>query len=163
MAFKEKTLKEGTMQDTEYSSDDFLLLTFSLLESKGYIGFLELQSIVDDAEILLKILRLMAGMNIRIPSLSDFSLSLKTCTYIYYMLIRETTSEKVTREILQLTKEEEQQYIEEFKKWYKHILQQGYDIEDFVRIKKKNTKLKSSMEKIKNEFKRELRNSTKRK
>ena len=160
MIYNEKKLASTRMTDEEYTSDDFFLIIFSLLESKGYTGFLELQAVVDDTETLLKILRLMAGMNIKIPSLSDFSLSLKTCVYIYYSLIRESGSDNTIRNLLNITEEEEKIYAEEFKKWYTYILKQGYDIEDFMKITTKNRKLRVKMRKLKNEFQR---NASKRK
>lgn len=154
--------EKNMMKDEEFASDDFLLISMSLLESKGYTGFLELQAVVDDAEIIVKILRLMAGMNIKIPSLSDFALSLKTCTYIYYMLLRDNSIDlknenfkDIVKEKLHITAEEEQLYLAEFERWYKYILKQGYDLEDFVKITKKTkSKVKNNMRRIKNEFRK---------
>ena len=46
------------VKDEEYSSSEFVFTALSMLESRGYTGFFQLMSVLQDPVLILKIIRL---------------------------------------------------------------------------------------------------------
>lgn len=150
-------IEKKKLTQEEYSSDDFLLVVFSLLESKGYYGFLELNSLLNDSQFkkdlqIFNLIRLMGGMTLKIPPLSEVSYCLKTCVYIYYCLIKDSVTDSQAKIILNLTDDDCQDLKQEAMKWYNYILKEGYDLENFV-VLSKTGNLRKQIKKLKKELK----------
>ena len=153
---KPKTLPDLDMEklqvrEDEYMSEEYLMILFSLLESKGFTGFNQLQAVVDDPKVILKILRLMHGMQFKIPSLTEFADIMKLSVFIYATLIKDEdildskTNTKVQSftQYLNYSKEEYQAYAQGVKKWREFLKAHGYDICAFI-PKVLNKRLKQS-------------------
>lgn len=115
------------VKDEDYSSEHFLLITLSLLESKGYLGFIQLFSIIEDYQVMIKLLRLMNGLDIKVPPIKEFYKSLKTCVYIYLRLLKNQEAIKT----LDLSQADLVDAEKEFKNWVDYLGKQGYNIKDF--------------------------------
>ena len=69
------------VEDEEYSSSEFVFIALSMLESRGYPGFFELMSLIQDPALIMKIIRLFYGMEIKIPPLKEFKECLQAAEY----------------------------------------------------------------------------------
>ena len=63
---------EFTLSDEELGSTEMVFIALTILESRGYPGLTELMSIVNDPKLILKIIRLLYGTEIKIPSLKQY-------------------------------------------------------------------------------------------
>lgn len=137
----------------EYMSEDFLMILFSLMESKGFTGFNQLQAVVDDPKVILKILRLMHGMQFKIPTLIEFANLMQLAVFIYATLIRDKNLIDISNhktvdslyKYLGFTLEEKTKYDMEATEWRKYLEASGYKLSDFIPklATKKNKKQKA--------------------
>ena len=54
---EKKKRGEFELSDSELGSREMILIAMSILESRGYLGFVELLSILENPEVILKIMR----------------------------------------------------------------------------------------------------------
>lgn len=147
----ELPIEKLQVREDEYMSEEFLMILFSLLESKGFTGFNQLQAVVDDPKVILKILRLMHGMQFKVPTLTEFSNILQLTIFIYATLIKdeaiydEKSKHKVSSfvQYLNYSKEDYTKYTQEVTKWRRFLEAHGYNICAFI-PKVLNKKLKQS-------------------
>ena len=141
---EKKKRGEFELSDSELGSREMILITMSILESRGYPGFVELLSILEDPEIILKILRFMYGTTLKVPSLGEFVSCLRAAEYTYCdfhkMLNRKLAVQpKQIQEFLNVDDEEMSKIQDIFQQWIEYITKQGIHIEDLMHINRKNT------------------------
>ena len=80
---EKKRRGEFTLEEDELSSTEMVFIALTMLESRGYHGLLELMSITNNPELILKIVRLFYGMEIKIPPLKEFVKCLQAAEYAF--------------------------------------------------------------------------------
>lgn len=143
MAEKKKR-GEFKLSDEEYGCKEMVLITLSMLESRGYPGLMDLFSIINDPEVLLKIIRFLYGTTIKIPSLQEFTKVLRTAIFTYCdmhkMIITGLPAKpNDIRQFMNITKEEQDELLEIFDKWTIYMKNQGKPIESIMHCNRKNT------------------------
>ena len=133
------------LSDEELSSSEMVLIAFTMLESRGYPGFTELLSILNDPIIILKIIRFLYGMEIKIPPLKEFIQCLKAAEYAFcdiHKKINVNLPAKPAdiRQFMNISKEEEEELLKIFDEWAIYMNKQGYDIRTLMHINRVNTK-----------------------
>lgn len=136
--------------DEEYSSSEFVFIALSMLESRGYPGFFELMSVVQDPGLIMKIIRLFYGMEIKIPPLKEFKECLQAAEYSYLDMhkninINLPAKSKDIRQFMGITEEEEKHLLEIFDSWTIFMHKQGADVRDYMHMNRSNTKKRIAM------------------
>lgn len=149
MAEKKKR-GDFTLSDEEYGSKEMVLITLSMLESRGYPGLTELMSILNDPVIILKIIRFLYGTTIRIPSLQEFTKTLRAAIFAYCDMhkrlnINLFAKPQDIRRFMGITEEEQKELLDIFDTWTKYMHDQGKDIENLMHINRNNTKKRIAM------------------
>ena len=132
------------LSDSEYSCAEMVFTFFTILESRGYPGFSELASVLGKPEILIKVLRLMSGMQIQIPPLEEFVNCLRTAIYVFIIMNKTKCSghfisNENIRDFLSINEEQEQDLNKIFEEWAVYMNQQGHDIRNYFNINSKTT------------------------
>lgn len=143
MAEKKKR-GEFTLSDEEYGSKEMVLITLSMLESRGYPGLTELMSVLDDPVIILKLVRFLYGTTIKIPSLQEFTKTLRAAIFAYCDLhkrinIHLYAKPQDIRQFMGITEEEQKELMDIFDQWSIYMKQQGKPIESLMHINRNNT------------------------
>ena len=149
------------LDNEDYTSSEFLFTCFSILESRGYLGFNELMSVVDNDKVILKILRLLSGMSIKIPSIKEFRICLLASAFIYFDLIKRNDpmlnkrkahsskklvyknyvpSHKDIEKQLNLTEEDKIEINNIYNDWLSYMDKEGYPIDNLYKISRQDTK-----------------------
>ena len=136
--------------DEEYSSSEFVFIALSMLESRGYPGFFELMSVVQDPGLIMKIIRLFYGMEIKIPPLKEFKECLQAAEYSYLDMhkninINLPAKSKDIRQFMGITEEEEKHLLEIFDQWTIFMHKQGADVRNYMHMNRSNTKKRIAM------------------
>lgn len=131
--------------DEEYSSSEFVFIALSMLESRGYPGFFELMSAIQDPGLIMKIIRLFYGMEIKIPPLKEFKECLQAAEHAYldmhkHINVNLPAKSKDIRQFMGITEEEERHLLEIFDQWCKFMSSCGANINDYMRCNRTNTK-----------------------
>lgn len=138
------------VEDDEYSSSEFVFIALSMLESRGYPGFFELMSIIEDPAIIMKIIRLFYGMEIKIPPLKEFKECLQAAEYSYLDMhkninVNLPAKSKDIRQFMNITPEEEQHLLEIFDQWCVFMHKNGADVRNYMHCNRNNTKKRIEM------------------
>lgn len=138
------------VEDEEYSSSEFVFIALSMLESRGYPGFFELMSVIQDPALIMKIIRLFYGMEIKIPPLKEFKECLQAAEYSYLDMhknvnINLPAKGKDIRQFMGITEEEEKHLLDIFDEWTKFMYNQGADVRNYMHINRNNTKKRIAM------------------
>ena len=145
----EKRTRMFKLQDSDYTSEDFLFIAFSILESKGYHNLIELMSIIEDPQKIVQILYLLNGVDLKLPTASELSKALKTSVFVYMDTIKNrniTLGENrkmrpvFIRNAMGIDENEEQELLKEYQDWAVFMEKNGYSIEDFLPMISKKTK-----------------------
>lgn len=133
------------VEDDEYSSSEFVFIALSMLESRGYPGFFELMSVIEDPTIIIKIIRLFYGMEIKIPPLKEFKECLQAAEYSYLDMhkninVNLPAKSKDIRQFMNITQEEEQHLLEIFDEWCSFMAKNGANINNYMHCNRQNTK-----------------------
>lgn len=131
--------------DEEYSSSEFVFIALSMLESRGYPGFFELMSVVQDPALIMKIIRLFYGMTIKIPPLKEFKECLQAAEHAYldmhkHININLPAKGKDIRQFMNISEEEEQHLLEIFDEWCAFMAKNGANVNNYMRCNRQNTK-----------------------
>lgn len=134
-----------TINAEEYSSPEFLFTALSMLESRGYPGWTEFMSVIDDPELIIKIIRLFYGLDIKVPPLKEFSKCLQAAVYSYCDMHKNVNDKlpakgKDIRQFMNITEEEEKELLNIFDEWVKYMHKYGKDIREYLHINRNNTK-----------------------
>lgn len=138
------------VKDEEYSSSEFVFTALSMLESRGYTGFFQLMSVLQDPVLILKIIRLFYGMDIKVPPLKEFADCLKAAEYTYldmhkHINVNLTAKPKDIRQFMGIDEEEEKHLLEIFDNWAVFMHKQGADVRNFLHMNRNNTKKRIDM------------------
>ena len=141
---EKKRRGEFELSDTELGSREMILITMSMLESRGYPGFVELLSIIEKPELILKIIRFLYGTTLKIPPLSEFVTCLRAAEFTYCdfhkMVNRKLAVQpKQIQEFMGIDDEEVAKIQDVFQKWIEYMNKCGIHIEDLMHINRKNT------------------------
>ena len=136
--------------DEEYSSSEFVFIALSMLESRGYPGFFELMSAIQDPALIMKIIRLFYGMTIKVPPLKEFKDCLQAAEHAYLDMHKNINVDlpakgKDIRQFMNISEEEEKHLLDIFDDWCKFMHDQGADIRDYMRDNRNNTKKRIDM------------------
>lgn len=131
--------------DDEYSSSEFVFIALSMLESRGYPGFFELMSIIQDPGLIIKIIRLFYGMTIKIPPLKEFKECLQAAEYSYLDMHKNVNTNlpakgKDIRQFMNITEEEEKRLLDIFDEWCLFMAKNGAKVTDYMKCNRTNTK-----------------------
>lgn len=141
---EKKRRGEFELSDTELGSREMILITMSMLESRGYPGFVELLSIIEKPELILKIIRFLYGTTLKIPPLSELVTCLRAAEFTYCdfhkMVNRKLAVQpKQIQEFMGIDDEEVAKIQDVFQKWIEYMNKCGIHIEDLMHINRKNT------------------------
>lgn len=143
----------------DYTSSEFLFTCFSILESRGYLGFNELMSVIDNEKTIIKFLRLLGGMDIKVPSLKEFRICLLTSAFAYYDIVKRNdplisksggakkssygnyipTLSDIEKQ-LDLSEEDKVEIDKIYNDWLLYMQREGYPIDNLYKISRADTK-----------------------
>jgi len=149
MAEKKKR-GEYTLTDEELSCAEMVFITLTMLESRGYPGFMELFSVIDDPALIIKLLRLFYGTTIKFPPLQEVVDCLKASEYAFcdiHKMINDKlcAKPKDIRQHMNISAEEEQKLLEIFDQWVKYMHDTGHDIRNLMHINRNNSRKRIDM------------------
>jgi hypothetical protein len=133
------------VKDEEYSSSEFVFTALSMLESRGYTGFFQLMSVLQDPTLIIKIVRLFYGMEIKVPPLKEFADCLKAAEYTYLDMHKNVNvnlpaKSKDIRQFMGIDEEEQQHLLEIFDEWCAFMAKNGANVNDYLHCNRQNTK-----------------------
>ena len=114
---KKEDKRSYKMTPTDLGSTEMVFLVLSILESLGYPGFMQLLSVINDPGVIIKIIRLMYGTEIKVPPLQTFIDALDTATYMFSDFFKEVQKNtpaqpKYIREYMNIDQEREKKLLE---------------------------------------------------
>ena len=141
---------EFELNDEELGSTEMVFTALTILESRGYPGLLELMSVVNDPKVIFKIIRFLYGTEIKIPSLEEFVLCLRTAIYAFCDMHKKIhvnlpVKPQDIRRFMKIDEKEEQKILEVFDQWALYMNKQGYDIRNYLHMNRNNTKKRIDM------------------
>ena len=141
---------EFTLSNEELGSTEMVFLALTILESRGYSGLTELMAILNDPKLVLKIVRLLYGTELKLPSLKEFVLCLRTAIYAFCDMhkkvhVKLPVKPDNIRKFMNITKEQEKEILEVFDQWTLFMHKQGRDPWTLMHINRNNTKKRMKM------------------
>ena len=141
---EKKKRGEFELSDSELGSREMVLIAMSMLESRGYPGFVELLSILEKPEIILKVIRFLYGTTIKVPSLGEFVSCLRAAEYTYCDFHKKLNrmlpvQPKQIKEFMNIDDEQMSKIQDIFQNWIEYMNKQGIHIENLMHINRKNT------------------------
>lgn len=136
--------------DDEYSSSEFVFIALSMLESRGYPGFFELMSVIKDPALIMKIIRLFYGMEIKIPPLKEFKECLQAAEFAYldmhkHINVNLPAKTGDIRKFMDITEDEQQHLLEIFDQWCNFMAKNGANVNDYMHCNRQNTRKRIDM------------------
>lgn len=145
------------MFNEDFSSEEFVYMAFSMLETRGYHGLIEMMSIIDDPSKIMQILYLFNGMEIKMPKSREFADTLKAAAVAYFMVngnslaVKGFTKKEVMSSLNIESEEEFEKLLKIYQDWVKHMQANGYYIQDYIRFR--NTAELTKLEKLQGIYK----------
>lgn len=141
---EKKKRGEFELSDSELGSREMVLIAMSILESRGYPGFVELLSVLEKPELILKLIRFLYGTIIKVPPLGEFVTCLRAAEFTYCDFHKRINQKlpaqpKQIQEFMGIDDEEISKIQDIFQKWIEYMDKQGIHIEDFMHINRQNT------------------------
>lgn len=141
---EKKKRGEFELSDSELGSREMVLIAMSILESRGYPGFVELLSVLEKPELILKIIRFLYGTTIKVPPLREFVTCLRAAEFTYCDFHKRINQKlpaqpKQIQEFMGIDDEEVSRIQDVFQQWIEYMNKQGIHIEDFMHINRQNT------------------------
>lgn len=142
--------KDFTLSDEEMSCAEMVFITMTILESRGYSGFVELFTVLNDPAIILKVMRLLYGTEIKVPPLGEFIKCLQAAIYTYcdmHKMINTTlvAKPKDIRKFMDIDEKQEKELLDIFDKWTIFLNKNGADIRTIMHLNRNNTKRRIDM------------------
>ena len=125
----------------DFSSEEFVYMAFSMLETRGYHGLIELMSVIDDPDKIMQILYLFNGMEIKMPKSTEFADTLKSCALGYFMLngnlyCKKGFTKKEVMATLNIESEEEyEKLLKIYQEWVARMKDNGFYIQDYLKFR----------------------------
>ena len=147
---EKKKRGEFTLEHEDLSSQEMVFIALTMLESRGYPGFMELLSVINNPGIILKIIRLFYGMTIKIPPLKEFIKCLQAAEYAFCDIHKKVNSTlpakpQDIRQFMNIDREQEAELLQIFDEWCVYMNKQGHDIRNYMHINRQNTKKRIAM------------------
>ena len=141
---EKKKRGEFELSDSELGSREMVLIAMSILESRGYPGFVELLSVLEKPELILKIIRFLYGTTIKVPPLGEFVTCLRAAEFTYCDFHKRINQKlpaqpKQIQEFMGIDDEEVSRIQDVFQQWIEYMNKQGINREDFMHINRQNT------------------------
>ena len=141
---EKKKRGEFELSDSELGSREMVLIAMSILESRGYPGFVELLSVLEKPELILKIIRFLYGTTIKVPPLGELVTCLRAAEFTYCDFHKRINQKlpaqpKQIQEFMGIDDEEVSRIQDVFQQWIEYMDKQGIHIEDFMHINRQNT------------------------
>lgn len=142
---KHEVKNQYKLTDEEMSCTEMVYIACTMLESRGYPGFMELFNVLDDPSLILKLLRLFYGMTIQFPPLNEVADCLQAAEYAFSDIHKKINDKLVVKPLdirnhMGITEEEEKRLLEIFDNWILYMNKVGYPIEQTMHINRQNTK-----------------------
>lgn len=125
----------------DLNSEEFVYIAFSMLESRGYHGLIELMSAIDDPSVIMRFLYLFSGMTIKIPTTEEFADSLRASVLAYCRLAGNVMQKKgiskdqTIQATLNVDDDEFEKLNNIYQDWIVKMEKNGYSIQDYMTIK----------------------------
>lgn len=141
---EKKKRGEFELSDSELGSREMILIAMSILESRGYPGFVELLSILEDPKLILKLIRFLYGTTIKVPPLGEFVTCLRAAEFTYCDFHKRINQKlavqpKQIQEFMNIDDDEVSKIQDVFQQWIEYMHKQGIHIENFMHINRQNT------------------------
>lgn len=141
---------EYNLDHEELSSSEMVFIALTLLESRGYPGFLEMMSVINDPTILMKLLRLFYGMTIKFPSLEELRDCLRASEYIFSDMHKKVNDKLYVKPLdirnhMGIDEKEEQKLLNMFDDWIAFMHKNGNDVLRYMGCNRQNTKKRIAM------------------
>lgn len=130
----EMRLNRLALEDSEFTSSEMVLITLSILESKGWHGLLQLMTIINDPEIIYKLIRFFYGMTLSFPDMKDFVDAMRTSQYVFMNFHKKFNKSTEMRKVLNITAEEETKYSKIAEEWLDYLYKHNMDITQIMHI-----------------------------
>ena len=133
------------LTEEELASSEMVFIACTLLESRGYPGFMELLNVLDNPSLILKLIRLFYGMTIKFPSLQEFQDCLRASEYIFTDLHKKVNDTLVVKPLdirnhMGINEQQEEKLLKLFDEWVVYMNKAGYPIDKLMHINRKMTK-----------------------
>ena len=133
------------LTEEELASSEMVFIACTLLESRGYPGFMELLNVLDNPSLILKLIRLFYGMTIKFPSLQEFQDCLRASEYIFTDLHKKVNDTLVVKPLdirnhMGIDEQQEEKLLKLFDEWVIYMNKAGYPIDKLMHINRKMTK-----------------------
>jgi hypothetical protein len=141
---------EFTLSDEELRCAEMVFIAMTMLESRGYPGFVELFAILNDPTLILKIVRLLYGTEIKVPPLGEFVKCLQAATYTYcdmHKMVNSTlpAKPKDIRQFMDIDEKQEKELLDIFDEWIVFLKKNDLDIRTIMHCNRNNTKKRIGM------------------
>lgn len=141
---EKKPRGEFEIFENEWGCKEMVFTAFTMLESRGYPGFTELMTIINDPTILLKIIRFLYGTNIKVPPLDEFVKCLRAAMYAFCDMHKRCNAvlpvqPKNIRDFLDISSEEEKELLDIFDSWSKYMSDNGKPVYNVMHVNRNNT------------------------
>lgn len=136
----------------DFSSEEFVYMAFSMLETRGYHGLIELMSIIEDPDKIMQIIYLFNGMEIKMPRSNELADVLKATSMAYFTINGNAYSgkgfsKKEAMQTLNIQSEEEYEKLQKiYQDWVLRMQSNGFYIQDYIRFR--NTGELTKVEKL---------------
>lgn len=149
MAEKKKR-GEYSLSHEELASQEMVFIALTMLEGRGYPGFMELMSVIKDPSLLLQLIRLFYGMTIKFPPLNEFIKCLRAAEYAFCDTQKKVNDKLVVkpndiRNHMGISEQEEAELLEIFDEWCKFMHDNGHDVRNYLHLNRENTRRRIEM------------------
>lgn len=140
-----KNRGEYEITPSDLGSTEMVFLVLSVLESLGYPGFMQLLTVINDPGVIIKIIRLMYGTEIKVPPLKVFIDALDTVTYMFSDFFKEVqkgtpAQPKFIRQHMNIDETREKELLAIFDNWSEYMFKHGVNPLSYLNIQRNNTK-----------------------
>jgi len=141
---------EYNLNYEELGSSEMVFIAMTLLASRGYPGFIEIMSVIDNPSVLIKLLRLFYGMTIKFPSLEEVRDCLRASEYIFCDMHKKVNDKLVVKPLdirnhMGIDEKEEEKLLEMFDNWIKYMHDNGNDVLRYMGCNRQNTRKRIAM------------------
>lgn len=142
---EKKGRHEYNLSDEELACTEMVYITCTMLESRGYPGFMELFNVLNDPVIIMKLIRLFYGTTIKFPPLQEVVDCLRASEYAYTDLHKKINDKLVAKPLdirthMGIDSKEEAKLLEIFDQWVLYMKKVGYPIDQMMHINRQNTR-----------------------
>lgn len=136
---------EYTLSDEELGCTEMVYIACTMLESRGYPGFMEMFNVLNDPVLIMKLIRLFYGTTIKFPPLQEVVDCLRASEYAYTDMHKKINDKLFAKPLdirthMGISAKEEAKLLEIFDQWIIYMNKVGYPVDQMMHINRQNTR-----------------------